>query len=225
MLSALRLSSVLTVALVGSACSVNSARNEVKKADAAMAKGDHDTAIDHFDEAIRLDRRFARAHYGRGVAYARKGLHDTAIASYTEAIRLEPENDVCVFDRGLAYWEHGSHQQALADFKKAIELNPKNDSAYNGMAWAMSTSPHSDVRDGKAAVEMATRACELTEWRNPYHLSTLAAAYAEVGQFERAIEFHKKAMASPEFPAAKMDRARQRLELYEEGQPYREVTK
>jgi len=130
---------------------------------------------------------------------------------------------VAVFDRGLAYWEIGRHQQARADFQQAISINPKNDAAYNGLAWAMSTSPQAEVRDGKTALEMATRACELTDWNNPYHLSTLAAAYAETGQFQRAIEFHRKAMALPDFPAAKMDRARQRLELYEDGMPYREV--
>jgi tetratricopeptide (TPR) repeat protein len=194
----------------------------LKLADEALAKGDYDAAINQYDKAIQLDPKFARPYHGRGVALFHKGQYDKGIASYTEAIRLEPQNDVAVFDRGLAYWEKGEPKQALTDFQLAIRLNPKNDSAYNGLAWGMATAPQPVLRDGKKAIEFATKACELTEWRNPFHLSTLAAAYAELGNFERAIEWHKKAMASPDFPPSKLDRARERLKLYEQGKPYRE---
>ena len=195
----------------------------LKLADDALGKGDYDVAIAHYDKAIQLDPKFARPYHGRGVAFFHKGQYDKAIPSYTEAIRLEPQNDVAVFDRGLAYWEKGEPKPALTDFQLAIRLNPKNDSAYNGLAWGMATAPQADLRDGKQAVEFATKACELTEWKNPIHLSALAAAYAEAGNFPRAIEWHKKAMASPDFPPSKLDRARDRLKLYEQGKPYREV--
>lgn len=195
----------------------------LKLADQSLAKGDLDAAIAHYDNAIQLDPKFARPYHGRGVALFHKGQYDKAIASYAEVIRLEPKNDVAVFDRGLAYWEVGESKKALTDFQLAIKLNPKNDSAYNGLAWAMATAPQSDLRDGKQAIEFATRACELTKWKSPFHMSALAAAYAEAGNFERAIEWHKRAVASPDFPKSKMDRARERLKLYEEGKPYREV--
>jgi tetratricopeptide (TPR) repeat protein len=204
-------------------CMGEDAAKAVELANKALVEGDYDAAIARFDKAIQISPKFARAYHGRGVAYFHKRQYYKAITSYTEAIRLEPKNDVALFDRGLAYWEKGEHKQAIAAFKEAIEVNPKNDSACNGLAWAMSTSPESDLRDGKRAVEIATKACELTSWKNPYHLSTLAAAYAEAGDFELAIEWHKKAMASDDFPREKMDRARKRLKLYEEGKPYREV--
>jgi tetratricopeptide (TPR) repeat protein len=214
---------MICLTLATSACLGEDANKAVESADKALAKGDYDAAIARFDEAIRISPNFARAYHGRGVAYFHKGQSDKAIASYTEAIRLEPKNDVAIFDRGLAYWEAGEHKRAAADFREAIEVNAKNDSAYNGLAWAMSTSPEVDLRDGKRAVEIATKACELTDWKNPYHLSTLAASYAEAGDFKRAIEWHKKAMASEDFPQAKMDRARERLRLYEQEKPYREA--
>jgi cytochrome c-type biogenesis protein CcmH/NrfG len=153
------------------------------------------------------------------VAYFRKGLYEKAVASYTEAIRLEPQNDGAMFDRGLARWQNSEPKQAAQDFSQAIQVNPKNDNAYNGLAWALSTAPQADLRDGKRAVQLATRARELTDWKNPFHLSTLAAAYAEVGDFQPALHWHKKAMASGDFPTDKLERARQRLKLYEQGKP------
>jgi tetratricopeptide (TPR) repeat protein len=197
--------------------------NAQKLADQALIKGDYDLAIAHYDKAIQINPQFARPYHGRGVAFFYKGDYDKAILSYTETIRLEPRNDVAVCDRGLAYWEKGEPKQALMDFDLAKRLNPKNDGAYNGLAWIKATAPQAELRDGEQAVDFATKACELTDWRNPFHLSALAAAFAETGNFPRAIEWHKKAMASPDFPQSKLDRARERLMLYEQGKPYREV--
>jgi tetratricopeptide (TPR) repeat protein len=213
----------MTAAFLATFVLTNDAAKALELADAALVKGDYDKAISHYDQAIRLDPKVARAYHGRGVAYFHKGQYDKAITSYSDAIRLEPKNDSAFFDRGLARWQKGESREALVDFKQAIQLNSKNDSAHNGMAWALSTAPQPEIRDGKKAVEHATKACELTDWKNPFHLSTLAAAYAEAGDFQRAIEWHKKAIASPDFPPDKMERARERLRLYEQGKPYREI--
>src|SRR5262249_19208480 len=63
------------------------------------------------------------------------------------------------------------------------------------LAWLWATGPDG-VRDGKRAVEAATRACELTDWKENEFLDTLAAAYAEVGDFDKAVEYQKKAVSS-----------------------------
>lgn len=195
----------------------------LKLADVSLAKGDYDGAIAHYDKAIELDPTFARPFHGRGVAFFHKGEYDKSISSYSEAIRLQPQNDVAVFDRGLAYWELAEAKLTLADFERAARLNPKNHDAWNGLAWGKATAPQAELRNGKQAIEFAMTACELTGWKNPFPLSTLAAAYAEDGQFDRAIEWHKKAMASADFPPTKLDRARERLKFYEQEEPYRDV--
>src|SRR6516165_1397499 len=56
---------------------------------AYQEKGDNDRAIADYDQAIRLDPKYAFAYNGRGNAYKAKGDNDRAIADYDQAIRLD----------------------------------------------------------------------------------------------------------------------------------------
>ena len=58
----------------------------------------------------------------------------------------------------------------------------------------MATCPEAKYRDGGKAVESATRACELTKWKSSEFLNTLAAAYAESGDFDAAVTWQTRAI-------------------------------
>jgi hypothetical protein len=73
-----------------------------------------------------------------------------------------------------------------------------------------------------AAIDHATRACELTDWKSWSKLDTLAAAYAEAGKFDKAVEFQQKAVETAAQDAEE-DRLRERLKLYQGGKPFREA--
>jgi hypothetical protein len=80
-------------------------------------------------------------------------------------------------------------------------------------------------RDGRKAVELAKKACELTEWKDAAVLATLAAAYAEAGQFDEAVKWQKKALEDKDFAASDGEKERTRLKLFEARKPYREEGK
>jgi hypothetical protein len=63
------------------------------------------------------------------------------------------------------------------------------------LAWLLATFPDSNVRDGNEAVRVAERACNLTNRRVPAFLATLAAAYAEAGDFSRAVASAEEAVS------------------------------
>jgi tetratricopeptide (TPR) repeat protein len=69
---------------------------------AADQKGDHDRALTHYTEAVRLNPKDAMVYSARGFAYAFKGDLDKAIADYTEAIRLDPKDAQAYLGRGVA---------------------------------------------------------------------------------------------------------------------------
>ena len=125
-------------------------------------------------------------------------------------------------NRGLAYAMKSQYDRAISDYNKAIEMNPKFTLTYNQLAWLLATCPNDKYRDGRKAVENATRACELSQWAVPILLDTLAAAYAEAGEFEHAVKWQSKAIeqATSDYDKATMQT---RLKLYKAGKPYREA--
>ena len=87
------------------------------------------------------------------------------------------------------------------------------------MAWFLSVCPDEDYRDGKKAVEYAEKALKMTGEKDWNFIDTVAAAYAENGEFDKAIELQKKAVEyAPEKERASYE---SRLKLYESKKPYR----
>ena len=97
-------------------------------------------------------------------------------------------------NRGYAWSLKKEYDKAIADYNEAIRLDPKNVASYNPLAWLLAACPDAKRRDGKRAIEIGTRACELGEWKNASHIDTLGVAYAEAGEFDKAVEWQEKAI-------------------------------
>jgi tetratricopeptide (TPR) repeat protein len=192
------------------------------RARAREIQGEHQKAFADFDQAVRLDPQSQMAYLGRAFAWQQKKEYAKAIADYDEAIRLNPELGAVYVGRAHARSQAKDYDRALADLDRAIELGPDNAQAYNNRAWLWATCPDAKARDGKKAIESATKACELTEWKEPGLIDTLAAAYAEAGDFDAAVKWQTR--ANPLFTQAEeKTEGEQRLELYRAKKPYRDT--
>ncbi len=179
-------------------------------------------AMAELDAAIRRNPQDAAALIRRGNAWANRGSNDKAIADFTEAIRLKPNSAAAHTSRGASLAEQADYERALDDFSQAIQLDPQLSEPLNGQAWIWATCPDAQFRHGKKAIESATRACELDRWRRPASLGTLAAAFAETGDFASAVKWQTKATDLTIDPADKAG-FRVRLELYRAGKPFRQT--
>jgi len=189
------------------------------------AKGEHDNAINDYNEALRIDPKNIKALLKRGLAYSKKRELGKAINDYNQVLQLDPLNARAYSSRGSAYQKKGEFDKALKDFDDGIRLNPKDGVAFNNFGWFRATCANDLFRDGKQAVELATKACELTQWKSWFCISTLGAACAEAGDFEKAVKYQKQALSM--FGATGKDQSdeQQRLTLYEQKKPYHEVFK
>jgi hypothetical protein len=104
-------------------------------------------------------------------------------------------------------------------------LNSEDGNALNNLAWVLATYPADGIRDGKRAVELAVKATTLPGGDVPIVLRTLAAAYAESGDFPKAIDTAQHAidLATTQNNTSLLTTLRHEIELYQARAPYREA--
>jgi tetratricopeptide (TPR) repeat protein len=184
-------------------------------------QGKQPQALADFAEVIRLDPKNPYGYTSRAFTYLYQKEYDKALADSNHALKLDPTNVTAFCHRGFAYAGKKEYDKAMADYLKAERLDPKAPDSYGLRAWLWATCPDAKIRNGKKALEYARKACELTSWKNPNQWDTLAAAYAELGNFAEAVKWLSKALASPEFVPQERVLAQARLKLYQQGKPYR----
>ena len=82
----------------------------------------------------------------------------------------------------------GQIKESIQRYRQAVDLDPNDPIALNDLAWVLTTAPQYEIRNGDEAVRFATKALELSHATQPEIIGTLAAAYAETGQFSKAVE-------------------------------------
>jgi tetratricopeptide (TPR) repeat protein len=121
------------------------------------------------------------------------GNSEKAINYLRPALDLQPQNPEAHVELALALTAKREIKQAVNEYKAAIRLDPNLPVALNNLAWLLATSSDNQLRNGPEAVHLALHACELTGYREAVMIGTLAAAYAEAGEFDKAVDAAKRA--------------------------------
>jgi tetratricopeptide (TPR) repeat protein len=141
---------------------------------------------------------------------------------FNEAIRLDPLNIDAFRYLAAIYFARKEYDKAIMKLDEVMVLAPTDAQAHVRLAWLLATCPKEKLRNGKKAVELATKVAEATEQRVGVVLEALAAANAECGEFKEAVKCQKKAIELGFADETQNEKARQRLKLYEAGNPYRD---
>lgn len=192
---------------------------------ALQQKGSLDEAIAHYQKALDIKPDDAEAYCNLGNVLQQQGDLDGAIARYRKALELKSSYAEAHNNLGVALQQKGQADEAIAHYQRALELIPNLVNAQRALAYLLATSPEARLRNGTKAIELAQRANQLTGGSNPAVLDTLAAAYAEQGRFEEAVETVRQAIerAATQGNSALSQGLQQHLQLYEVRLPFRET--
>jgi hypothetical protein len=186
----------------------------------------HDLASS-LQQVFDLIQALLRSHNGRDAKEVLDGSHGLfkKFASVADVKKREQFLNNLVLSIAFlpARPEDREYSECVETLREiATIIDPQNRSEFpvvlNAQAWQMSVSTLESKRDGHRAVELASRACELTDFKDANYLDTLAAAYAQAGNFQSAIAWAEKALALKTGDEA----IEEHLETFRQGKPWRE---
>jgi serine/threonine-protein kinase len=186
------------------------------------ASGKFSEAIADLDAAIREIPSNPGPYLQRGDAHAEMAHVNAALADYDNAIRYAANTTEDNLIEAKAYYGKGDYSNAASLLAKAERRSPRDDATLNKVAWFKATCPDSSFRNGKEALQESTKGCELTKWRDAHLVDTLAAAYAEAGDFSQAIKHQMRALNLKPVPPEVLQGMQRRLRLYQAHQPFRD---
>jgi Flp pilus assembly protein TadD len=191
---------------------------------ALQALGSYDEAAQHHRAALALNPRFVEALNNLATALFETGQVEEAIAYVKKVCELNPAFPEAHLNLGTFYMRVGREAEAITAFRQGLAHAPNYLRLSMRLAWLLASSSLATLRNGAEAVRLAKSVCEKTGYRIPETLDVLAAAYAEIGQFNKAIELAQQAhqLVTLAQRTKLADQIHSRLILYEARQPYRD---
>lgn len=153
----------------------------------------YEDAVADFTQAIALSQREPEPYIGRGGTQVLLGRYEEGISDLDAVLALGPDPRAYQC-RAIAYIGKKQYPRALQDLGAVVRLQPDRAQSHAQIAWLLATCPDAPVRDGKKALEHASKACELVGQPDSGYLETLAAAYAERGDFDQAMRTQESAV-------------------------------
>ena len=188
--------------------------------------GQYDAAVNELEELHKLNPLDSLTLLQIGRLYLVMKKYDKAVNVFTDVLTDHPDDTDAMGGRADAYLNLGQRASAAADYEHALQRQPHDVTFLNNFAWLLATAPEGNLRDARRAVVLATDACRQTDYKQDFILSTLAAAYAEQGDFEAAKKWAAAAVeVSPSDKAepSRKEELKKELESYKANKPWREA--
>jgi tetratricopeptide (TPR) repeat protein len=198
------------------------ARNNL--AAALGAQGKIAEAIEHLRQVLAVRPDHAEARGNLANALRMQGKFAEAIDQYRRALAIKPDSTLTRYNLCSTLAMTDQVTEALECFREAARRKPDQPGPLMEIAWILATHPDPDIRQPAEAIHFGERAAALTRYQDASVLDALAAAYAAAGQFDRAVTTAQRALqwATADQAQKLAEQTRQRLELYQQGKPYRE---
>jgi len=184
------------------------------------ASGDFATAATDMERLLEKDPKNIPWRLQLAAFYAADKRPRKAITVYTNILNDEPRDVAALRGRADALLSIAKQSEAVTDYEEVLKINPEHSGALNNLAWIFATSTDEEVRNGQRSIDLGLKACEVTEYKEAHILSTLAAGYAEMGDFEMAIKWSSKAVELGKGEVKEQLKAE--LDSYKEKKPWRE---
>ncbi len=165
----------------------------MNRGNARFANRDFAGAEADYDKAEKLNPRDANIFYHRAEARRWQKNYQPAITDYNKAVEIKDDFLEAYYRRGFTFLITEDYPRAIADFEKVIELYHWHAKAMHAMAWIYANAADRQVRNGEKAVHWGLRATDLRK-NDAEMYETLAAAYEEAGQHDKALETYETVM-------------------------------
>jgi len=171
--------------------------------------------------AIELDPKLPLPHDVRSRIYAAENELDKADREFSEAERLDPDRVREILGPAYLFERRRDYKRAGTEFRETVERFPRSANAQNALAWFLATCPDRAQRNATQALSHATMACELSKWNEPGYVDTLAAAYAESGDFDRAVNLLADALSKAAPDLSDREQLERHLVFFKRKEPWR----
>jgi tetratricopeptide (TPR) repeat protein len=159
-----------------------------------QSQGKLDEAVRHYRQALRIKPDDLDALSNLGDILASQGKFDEAASCFHKVLHIKPDHPKANYNLALAFQLQGKLGEAINYYHQALRIDPDSVEACSNLAWILAAGPDPKIRDANQAVELAERAARLTQYQNATVLNTLAAGYASVGRFDKAITTARSAL-------------------------------
>jgi len=178
-------------------------------------------AMREYEAAVRIDPNHAEAHNNLGAMLHVAGRLDEAATHYRKALELRPENAEARANLGRLLLLQGKAAEAASQFEQGLAVQPDSVSLLTGLATIRATATDARLRRPGQAVALADRARQLSHNQDPQAFDALAAAYAALGEFDKAAQVARLGIqaavsAGQTLLAGEMQ---ERLRTYEQHKP------